>query len=72
MSDQHRRDVVTWWCEVMGGPAAYTEGLGGYEHMVSNIVDCTSPASNACASSHCCLVQPMMPTCLTIPSSGQR
>ena len=35
VSDQHRRDVVTWWCEVMGGPAAYTESLGGYEHMLS-------------------------------------
>ena len=23
VSDQHRRDVVTWWCEVMGGPATY-------------------------------------------------
>jgi hemoglobin len=33
--DQHRRDVVTWWCEVMGGPAAYTGHLGGYEHMLS-------------------------------------
>ena len=35
VSDQHRRDVVTWWCEVMGGPATYTEDLGGYEHMLS-------------------------------------
>ena len=35
VSDQHRRDVVTWWCEVMGGPATYTERLGGYEHMLS-------------------------------------
>ena len=33
--DQHRRDVVTWWCEVMGGPADYTDHLGGYEHMLS-------------------------------------
>ena len=35
VSDQHRRDVVTWWCEVMGGPAGYTESLGGYEHMLA-------------------------------------
>ena len=35
VGDQHRRDVVTWWCEVMGGPATYSEELGGYEHMVS-------------------------------------
>jgi hemoglobin len=33
--DQHRRDVVTWWCEVMGGPAAYADHIGGYEHMLS-------------------------------------
>jgi hemoglobin len=32
--DQYRRDVVTWWCEVLGGPAAYTDHLGGYEHML--------------------------------------
>lgn len=35
VSDQHRRDVVTWWCEVMGGPADYTVALGGYEHMLA-------------------------------------
>ena len=35
VTEQHRRDVVTWWCEVMGGPATYTEALGGYEHMLS-------------------------------------
>ena len=34
--EQHRRDVVTWWCEVMGGPAAYTEHHGGYEHMLGH------------------------------------
>jgi hypothetical protein len=22
--------VTTWWCEVLGGPAGYTERLGGY------------------------------------------
>ncbi len=35
VSEQHRRDVVSWWCEVMGGPATYTENLGGYEHMLA-------------------------------------
>ena len=34
VGQQHRRDVVTWWCEVMGGPADYTTGHGGYEHML--------------------------------------
>lgn len=35
VSEQHRRDVVTWWCEVMGGPEEYTRSLGGYEHMLA-------------------------------------
>ena len=32
---EHRRNAVTWWCEVMGGPASYTEEHGGYEHMLA-------------------------------------
>jgi hemoglobin len=35
VSAQHRRDVVIWWCEVMGGAADYTAALGGYEHMLA-------------------------------------
>jgi hemoglobin len=35
VSEQHRRDVVTWWCEVMGGPADYTAELGGYGRMLT-------------------------------------
>jgi hemoglobin len=31
---EHRENVTTWWCEVMGGPAEYTDGHGGYPHMV--------------------------------------
>jgi hemoglobin len=27
--------VTLWWTEVFGGPAAYTEELGGYHRMVS-------------------------------------
>src|SRR6476620_3891779 len=34
VSEEHRDHVTTWWCEVMGGPAAYSDGLGGYEHML--------------------------------------
>jgi hemoglobin len=34
VSAEHRDHVTTWWCEVMGGPADYTGGLGGYEHML--------------------------------------
>jgi hemoglobin len=34
VSDDHRRNVTAWWCEVFGGPARYTEDLGGYERMV--------------------------------------
>jgi len=32
--EDHRRHVATWWGEVFGGPAAYTEQLGGYEQML--------------------------------------
>ena len=35
VSAEHRDHVTTWWCEVMGGPAAYTSGHGGYEHMLA-------------------------------------
>jgi hemoglobin len=31
---EHRANVTTWWCEVMGGPADYTSDHGGYPHMV--------------------------------------
>ena len=31
---EHRRNVAIWWSEVFGGPAAYTEQVGGYERMV--------------------------------------
>jgi hemoglobin len=34
VSVQHRDNVTTWWCEVFGGPARYTEEFGGYERMV--------------------------------------
>ena len=34
VSEAHRAHATAWWCEVMGGPAVYTEELGGYEHML--------------------------------------
>jgi len=34
VSEEHRDHVTTWWCEVMGGPAAYTEHHGGYDRML--------------------------------------
>jgi hemoglobin len=34
VSEEHRRNVVTWWSEVFGGPANYTRDLGGYERML--------------------------------------
>lgn len=34
VSEEHRRHVTAWWCEVFGGPARYTEELGGYARMV--------------------------------------
>ena len=35
VSAEHREHVTAWWSEVMGGPPEYTEGHGGYEHMLS-------------------------------------
>ena len=34
VDEEHRRKVATWWCEVFGGPAGYTEQVGGYERML--------------------------------------
>lgn len=34
VSEEHRAHVTAWWCEVFGGPDAYSKELGGYERMV--------------------------------------
>ena len=34
--EDHRAHVTAWWCEVFGGPAGYTEELGGYEGMLAH------------------------------------
>ena len=39
VSEAHRDHVTTWWSEVFGGPAEYTEKLGGYHRMVTKHVD---------------------------------
>lgn len=36
VTEEHRAHVSAWWCEVLGGPAAYTEDHGGYEAMVAH------------------------------------
>ena len=36
VSDEHRAHVSIWWSEVLGGPARYTEDLGGYENMLAH------------------------------------
>jgi hemoglobin len=33
--EEHRAHVATWWSEVLGGPAGYTDELGGYENMLA-------------------------------------
>lgn len=35
VSEHHRIAAAAWWGEVMGGPPAYTEGHGGYGHMLA-------------------------------------
>ena len=34
VSAEHRSHVTAWWIEVFGGPARYSDELGGYERMV--------------------------------------
>jgi hemoglobin len=36
VSEEHRANVTVWWSEVLGGPARYTEELGGYEGMLAH------------------------------------
>jgi hemoglobin len=36
VAEEHRDHVSRWWIEVFGGPADYTEDLGGYERMVAH------------------------------------
>src|SRR5215203_5731771 len=33
---EHRDHVAAWWSEVFGGPARYTDELGGYEAMLAH------------------------------------
>jgi hemoglobin len=35
VTEEHRDHVIAWWSEVFGGPARYSEQLGGYEHMLA-------------------------------------
>ena len=34
--ESHRAHVTTWWVEVFGGPAGYTEEHGGYTAMLAH------------------------------------
>lgn len=36
VSKEHREHVSLWWGEVFGGPARYTEQLGGYQRMLAH------------------------------------
>ena len=36
VGEDHRAHVTVWWSEVLGGPARYTEELGGYENMLAH------------------------------------
>ncbi|MCW2524405.1 MAG: globin [Frankiales bacterium] len=36
VSREHRDHVSLWWLEVFGGPADYTDTLGGYERMLAH------------------------------------
>ena len=36
VTTEHREHVTAWWAEVFGGPARYTEDLGGYRNMLDH------------------------------------
>jgi hemoglobin len=36
VNEDHRAHVTAWWSEVLGGPARYSEQLGGYESMLAH------------------------------------
>ncbi len=36
VSEEHRAHVTAWWVEVFGGPARYTEDVGGYARMLAH------------------------------------
>ena len=36
VSERHRAHVAAWWDEVLGGPTAYTDQLGGYDAMLAH------------------------------------
>lgn len=36
VTEEHCRHVSTWWAEVFGGPADYTDQLGGYDNMLNH------------------------------------
>jgi hemoglobin len=36
VNESHRAHVTAWWSEVLGGPARYTEELGGYAGMLAH------------------------------------
>src|SRR5262249_29158771 len=36
VSETHRANVTRWWIEVFGGPATYSDVLGGYEVMLAH------------------------------------
>ena len=36
VTEEHRAHVTLWWAEVMGGPTAYTDELGGDRRMLDH------------------------------------
>jgi len=50
VSEEHRANVTLWWAEVLGGPADYTERLGGYTRMVDTTAICRSRLNSGSAS----------------------
>ena len=72
VSEEHRRNVTLWWCEVMGGPARYTRDHGGYEHMLAKHRGLGITADMRLRFVTLLTARPTSPPCPTTPSSAPR
>src|SRR5437763_16878335 len=71
VGEEHRRNVTAWWCEVFGGPARYTQELGGYERMVSKHRGLAITREQRFRFASLMNLAPMMPTSPTTRSSAR-
>ena len=47
---EHRDHVIAWWSEVFGGPARYSDELGGYPRRCASTSASASPRNSGTGS----------------------